>query len=61
FVEGFVPIESFRDPHWVYRENLRALVHRDSQQAFHLGGRVTVRLDRIDREGNKLIFSVVDA
>ncbi|HEV2418210.1 MAG TPA: RNB domain-containing ribonuclease, partial [Terriglobia bacterium] len=58
FVEGFVPIESFRDPRWVYRENLRALVHRDSRRAFHLGGRVTVRLDRIDREGNKLIFSV---
>ncbi|MGH9378435.1 MAG: ribonuclease R family protein, partial [Terriglobia bacterium] len=60
FVEGFVSIESFRDPHWVYREKLRALVHRDSRRSFRLGGRVTVRLDRIDREGNKLLFSVVE-
>lgn len=59
FVEGFVPVESFGDPRWVYRESRRALVHRDSRRAFHLGGRVAVRLDRIDREGNKLIFSVV--
>lgn len=61
FVEGFVPIESFEDPYWVYREKLHALVHRDSRRAYHLGDRVTVRLDRIDREGNKLIFSVVDS
>lgn len=61
FVEGFVPIESFRDPRWVYRERERALVHRDSRRAFHLGGRVAARLDRVDREGNKLLFSVVDA
>lgn len=61
FIEGFVPVESFRDPRWVYRESERALVHRDSRRAFHLGGRVAVRLDRVDREGNKLLFSVVDA
>lgn len=58
FVEGFVPIESFGDPGWVYREGLRALVHRDSRRAYHLGDGVMVRLDRIDREGNKLLFSV---
>ncbi|MGH9378826.1 MAG: RNB domain-containing ribonuclease, partial [Terriglobia bacterium] len=60
FVEGFVPIESFRDPNWVYREKLRALVHRDARRAYRLGDRINVRLDRIDREGNKLVFSVVD-
>ncbi|HEX5481620.1 MAG TPA: VacB/RNase II family 3'-5' exoribonuclease [Terriglobia bacterium] len=58
FVEGFVPMESFGDPGWIYREGLRALVHRDSRRAYHLGDRVMVRLDRIDREGNKLLFSV---
>ncbi len=60
FVEGFVPVESFEDPHWTYREKLRALVHRDSRRAFRLGDRVTARLDRVDRDGNKLIFSVVE-
>lgn len=59
FVEGFVPIESFHDPRWVYRENQRAWVHRDSRRAFHLGGRIAVRLDRVDRDGQKLLFSVV--
>jgi ribonuclease R len=59
FVEGFVPVESFDDPRWIYRERLRALVHADSGRAYHLGDRVTVRLDRIDRAGNKLLFSVV--
>lgn len=61
FVEGFVPIESFEDPHWIYREKLRAFVHRDSRRAFRLGDRIAVRLDRIDREGNKLIFSVINS
>lgn len=58
FVEGFVSIESFRDPNWVYREKLRALVNRDGRATYRLGDRVKVRLDRIDREGNKLLFSV---
>ncbi|MGH9375546.1 MAG: hypothetical protein ACRD1J_05205 [Terriglobia bacterium] len=42
----------------VYREKLRALVHRDSGRSFRLGDRIRVRLDRIDRTGNKLLFSV---
>ncbi|MGH9354503.1 MAG: RNB domain-containing ribonuclease, partial [Terriglobia bacterium] len=61
FIEGFVPIESFDDPFWVYREKLRALVHRDSGRAFRLGDRVQVRLDRVDRVGNKLLFAVVES
>jgi ribonuclease R len=60
FVEGFVPIESFDDPRWIYRERLRAMVHPDSKRAYRLGDRITVRLDRIDRAGNKLLFSVVE-
>lgn len=60
FVEGFVPIESFGDPRWIYRESLRAMVHRDSRRAYHLGDSVRVRLDRIDSAGNKLLFSVAE-
>ncbi len=60
FIEGFVPVESFDDPLWIYREKLRALVHRDSGRAFRLGDRIRVRLDRIDRAGNKLLFTVVE-
>jgi ribonuclease R len=60
FVEGFVPVANFVDDHYVYRESLRAIVGQHSRKAFRLGGRVRVRLDRIDRSGNKLEFSVVE-
>ena len=59
FVEGFVPVETFDDDRYIYRERLRALVGRSSGKAYHLGDRLRVRLDRIDRMGNKLQFSVV--
>jgi ribonuclease R len=59
FVEGFVPMESFDDPRWIYREPLQAVVHADSKRAFRLGDRITVRLDRVDWTNNNLLFSVV--
>jgi ribonuclease R len=59
FVEGFVSLESFEDNRYVYREKLRAIVGQHTKKTYQLGGRVRVRLDRIDRSGNKLEFSVV--
>ncbi len=59
FVEGFVPLEALGDDRYIFRERLRAIVGRDTARAYHLGDRVRVRLDRIDREGNRLEFSVV--
>ncbi len=59
FVEGFVPIESLGDDRYVYRERWRAMVGRQSGRAYRLGDRVRVRLDRIERDGNKLLFSFV--
>ena len=60
FVEGFVPLESFEEDRYVYRERLRAIIGERSKRAYHLGDRVRVRLDRIDRAGNKLQFAVVE-
>jgi len=60
FVEGFVPLESFEEDRYVYRERLRAIIGERSKRAYHLGDRVKVRLDRIDRAGNKLQFAVVE-
>lgn len=60
FVEGFVPLATFTDDRYVYRESLRAIIGQHSRKAFHLGGRVRVRLDRIDRSGNKLEFSIAE-
>lgn len=59
FVEGFVPLANLGDDHYVYRERLRAIVGEHTKKAYHLGDRIKVRLDRIDRTGNKLEFSVV--
>jgi len=59
FVEGLVPLETLEDDHYVYRQRLGAIVGQHTDRAFRLGGRVRVRLDRVDREANKLQFSVV--
>ena len=59
FVEGFVPIDSLDDDRYVYREKMRAIVGERSKHAYGMGERVNVRLDRIERAGNKLQFSVV--
>ena len=58
FVEGFVPLDSLADDHYIYRERFRAIVGQHTKKAYRLGDRVRVRLDRIDRSGNKLEFSV---
>ncbi|HEV2176352.1 MAG TPA: VacB/RNase II family 3'-5' exoribonuclease [Terriglobia bacterium] len=60
FVEGFVPLAALGDDRYVYRESLRAIVGRGSNRAYRLGDRVRVRLDRIERAGNKLEFSLAE-
>jgi ribonuclease R len=60
FVEGFVPLESLIDDRYVYRESQRAAVGQNTKRAFRLGERVRVRLDRVDRMGNKLQFAVAE-
>jgi ribonuclease R len=60
FVEGFVALANLSDDYYVYRERLRAIVGQHTKRTFRLGDRVRVRLDRIDREGNKLEFSLVE-
>ena len=59
FVEGFVSFESLEDDHYVYRESLRAAVGRRSGNAYRLGDRIRVRLDRVDPTENRMEFSVV--
>ncbi|MFQ5817735.1 MAG: ribonuclease R family protein [Terriglobia bacterium] len=67
FVEGFVPGETLEATvHYSFHEAPpRLLPRRQSRGArapsFHLGDRVRVRLDRIDRARNKLQFSALFA
>ena len=58
FVEGFVPLDSLADDRYIYRDRLRAIIGQHTQRAFRMGERIRVRLDRIDRMGNKLQFAV---
>ena len=60
FIEGVVPISTLPGERAIYRESNRAIVGDRGRREFHLGDRVRVRLDRIDRLTNKLEFSVVD-
>ncbi len=60
FVEGLVALASLGDDYYVYRERERAIIGQHTQRAFHLGERIRVRLDRIERSGNKLEFSVAE-
>jgi len=60
FVEGFVPLDTLVDDVYVYRESLRAIVGKNTKRELNLGARVRVRLDRVDRTGNKLQFAVVE-
>lgn len=61
FIEGFVPLEQLGGGRYIYREKLRSIVSRDSRRAFRLGDRIRVRLDRIERSGNKLEFAVIES
>jgi ribonuclease R len=60
FVEGLVPLDSLQNDRYVYRDRLRAVVGERTKHAYSLGDRLKVRLDRIDRADNKLLFSVVE-
>ncbi len=60
FVEGFVPIESFQDESYYYRENVQALIGRRSKRRFGLGDRLRVRADRISWDRMRAEFSWVD-
>ncbi len=65
FVEGFVPLETLdRDADYYYREATRTIApgrrsRVPNAPAFHLGDRIRVRVDRIDRQRRQIHFSVV--
>ena len=59
FVEGLVPVESFTQDRFHFRENQRALVGARSKRRFGLGDKVRVRVDRIAFERLRPEFSVI--
>jgi ribonuclease R len=59
FVEGFVPLDTLPGERWTYQENTRRIVAERSRREIGIGGRVTVRLDRVDGVEKRLLFSLV--
>jgi ribonuclease R len=60
FIEGLVPLNSFTDDRYTYRENTRQIIGERSRRTFSLGDRVRVILDRIDRAQRKLQFALLE-
>jgi ribonuclease R len=66
FIEGLVPIQTLGDSlpygspeRFMFRDTDRSIVGQPSGQVFHLGQRVRVLLDRIDRPARRLQFALV--
>ncbi len=57
FVEGFVPFITLTDDDYEYHERTHSLVGR--RHRFQLGSKIRVRLDRVDMDTARLMFSVV--
>ncbi len=60
FIEGLVPMETLPGDRFVYHENTRTIIGIRTRRQFSIGGRVTVRLDRVDTMERKLQFAVVE-
>jgi ribonuclease R len=58
YVDGFVPLATMVDDHYVYREKTRVLIGERQRRRFQLGSRIRVRLDSADIETARLTFSV---
>jgi ribonuclease R len=59
FIEGFVPVDSFTDGRYQYREDQRLLMNTKSKQKFAIGDRLRVRADRVGYLEMKPEFSWV--
>ncbi len=59
FVEGFVPFGTMADDFYIGADKIRSSSGRRRRRQFRPGLRMRVRLDRVDMETARLIFSVV--
>jgi ribonuclease R len=59
FVEGFVPVSVLLDDYYLFDERRHMLVGKHRKKSFQLGNKLTVRVDRVDRERHRIYFSTV--
>jgi ribonuclease R len=60
FVEGLVPIESFLNDRYTYRENTREIVGNSTGRVYRAGDQVRVILDRVLALERKLQFAILE-
>jgi len=58
YVEGFVPFRALIEDDYRYSEKEHALVGRRGRHRYSPGSRLRVRLDNVDMESARLLFSV---
>ena len=58
YVEGFVPFSALVEDDYRYSERDHALVGRRSRHTYRPGSMLNLRLDNVDMESARLIFSV---
>jgi len=59
FVEGLVPIDTLPGDRYRFHENTRRIIGERTRREFRIGGRVRVRLDRVNAIERKLEFSLL--
>jgi len=59
YVEGFVPITTLIEDDYRYIEKKQSLIGRRNRHRYNPGARLRVRLDKVDMESARLLFSVV--
>ncbi|HEY0308342.1 MAG TPA: S1 RNA-binding domain-containing protein, partial [Acidobacteriaceae bacterium] len=59
FVEGLVPLSSLTDDHYTFRDTTREICGSRTGRRYHMGQRVHVLLDRVDRQQKRLQFAVM--
>jgi len=58
FVEGFVAVDALAGDRFHYHETTRKIIGERTRRTFSIGGRVRVRLDRVDAVERRLSFSL---
>lgn len=60
FVEGLVHVSRMEDDVYYFDEDLQRLVGYNRRRIFQIGDRVRVRVDRVDVEGRRIDFVLLD-
>jgi ribonuclease R len=61
YVEGFLHVSYMTDDFYQYNERLMRLVGKHTNRSFTIGGKLKVRIDRVDMEEREIILDICDS